>query len=181
MLAGLSEGEALVKRKRIARCLTQHDVPFKWLRMRISAERSAGNDVLPRCNNAVDAARVIYKAYPAILDTYAEHIVVLCLDTNLYPVAVYPAHVGARASSMVDPRTVLLPAIMATPTTRFIMAHNHPSGLTNASTEDIEVFKRIKIAAEYVGFRCDDFLIITDREVRSMALDETSVWRSLDA
>lgn len=169
MLAGLSEGEAKVRRKRIATCITDKSTPFKWLRMRISAERAANTTDVPQCNSADRAARFIVGAYPAVLDAYAEHIVVLCLDAMLYPVAVYPAHVGARASSLADPRTILVPAILATPTTRFIVAHNHPSGNTSFSTEDRELFQRLKQAAEVLGFRCDDLLIITETHVASLA------------
>lgn len=168
MLAGLSEGEATVRRKRIAACITEKDAPFKWLRMRISAERAAGSVPKQKCTDSVVAARIIVGTYPEILDAYAEHVVVLCLDSNMFPVAVYPTHVGGRAFSMVDPKTVILPAILATPTTRFIVAHNHPSGNPNFSPEDRDLFNRLKDAAEVVGFRCDDFLTITDTHVASM-------------
>lgn len=169
MLAGLSEGQATVRRKRIAACVTPQTAPFKWLRMRISAERDGTTAAVEQCNDSMKAARFIVGAYPQIRDAYAEHIVVLCLDTMLYPVAVYPAHVGGRGQSLVDPRNVLIPAIMATPTTRFILAHNHPSGQTNFSGEDRDLFYRMKQAAELVGFRCDDLLIITERRVASLA------------
>lgn len=169
MLAGLSEGEAVVKRKRIATCITEKDAPYKWLRIRISAQRAPGSVPAAKCDDAAQAARVIIRAYPEILDTYAEHVVVLCCDTNLVPVAVYPAHVGGRTQSLADPRTILLPAIMATPTTRFILAHNHPSGSLAFSQDDRDLFTRMRQAAEVVGMRCDDLLIITDTHVASLA------------
>lgn len=177
-LAGLSEGEAKVRQRRISVCITERDAPFKWLRMKISAERSGGMLPRARCETAVDAARFIVGAYPQIIDSYAERVAVLCLDTRLYPVAVYQAHVGGRAQSMVDMRNILLPAVMAATTTRFVVAHNHPTGDPSPSSDDRDVFDRIKRAAEAVGFRCDDFIVITDDKVSSLVSGDTQSWRN---
>ncbi len=53
-----------------------------------------------------------------------------------------------------------------------ILAHNHPSGLANASAQDIEVTKRINLALELIDAQLLDHLVIGDNEVYSI-LSET--------
>lgn len=181
VLAGLSEGEAKVKRRRIERCVTPDEPsPFKWLRMRIHAQRDAATAPVHPAANPVQATRVIVGAAPEMLNATAERVAVLCLDTRGIPVAVYVAHIGARSESMVDMRSIFMAAFMAPPTTRIIVAHNHPSGNTGMSPEDKAVFERLSEAGPVVGLRVDDFLAITPTHVSSMAARDTYEWRPRD-
>ena len=49
-----------------------------------------------------------------------------------------------------------------------ILAHNHPSGLSDASHQDLEVTERIRQALELVDVRLLDHLVIGDNEVYSI-------------
>ncbi len=49
-----------------------------------------------------------------------------------------------------------------------ILAHNHPSGLTNPSQHDLTVTKRLKQAFNLIDVRLIDHLIIGDNEVYSI-------------
>ena len=48
---------------------------------------------------------------------------------------------------------------------KIILAHNHPSGNSMPSTEDIEATKRIKACCELMGIQLLDHIIIGDRRV----------------
>lgn len=50
-----------------------------------------------------------------------------------------------------------------------ILAHNHPSGLSDASTHDLEVTERLKQALDLIDIRLLDHLIVGDNEVYSIA------------
>ena len=49
-----------------------------------------------------------------------------------------------------------------------ILAHNHPSGLSDASHHDIDVTERIRQAVELVDARLLDHLVIGDNEIYSI-------------
>ncbi|KTD17416.1 RadC family protein [Legionella jordanis] len=50
-----------------------------------------------------------------------------------------------------------------------ILAHNHPSGLSDASPQDVEVTKRMREALELIDAKLLDHLVIGDNEVYSIA------------
>jgi len=52
--------------------------------------------------------------------------------------------------------------------TAVIVAHNHPSGILNPSTDDIRVTQRLTQAGELLGIRVLDHLIFSDESYRSM-------------
>ena len=49
-----------------------------------------------------------------------------------------------------------------------IFAHNHPSGDSGASEDDIELTKRLAEAGEIVGIDVLDHVIITDEDYLSL-------------
>ena len=49
-----------------------------------------------------------------------------------------------------------------------ILAHNHPSGLSDASQQDLDVTERIRQALELIDVRLLDHLVIGDNEVYSI-------------
>ena len=62
--------------------------------------------------------------------------------------------------SPVHPREVFKGALLAN-AAAIIVAHNHPSGNTTASSEDIAVLKRLHDAGTMIGVPMLDFLVIT--------------------
>ena len=52
----------------------------------------------------------------------------------------------------------------------FGLAHNHPSGSLDPSPADLEVTARLREAAETVGLRFLDHVIVTDTAWRRIAL-----------
>jgi DNA repair protein RadC len=54
-----------------------------------------------------------------------------------------------------------------------ILAHNHPSGISDASHQDRAVTERIKEALELVDARLLDHIIIGDNEIYSIFAEET--------
>jgi len=96
-----------------------------------------------------------------------EHFLVVSLDTKNQPVSVNVCHIGSLNASLVHPREVLKVAILSN--AAFVMVgHDHPSGNTEPSREDIEVTKRLKEACELMGIHLLDHLIIDDETNRSL-------------
>jgi len=70
---------------------------------------------------------------------------------------------GTATSAPVQPREVYQPAILVGATS-VILGHNHRSGLVEPSTEDHRVTQCLKSAAEVLGLRLLDHLVISDQE-----------------
>ena len=76
--------------------------------------------------------------------------------------------VGNDRLTVVDPRQVLRPAV-AIGAAGVLMVHNHPSGDTEPSTEDIECTLRVNAAADVLGVALHDHIVLGDGGYRSMA------------
>lgn len=59
----------------------------------------------------------------------------------------------------VAPRTLLRGAIIANAHS-FIIAHNHPSGSTRPSREDVAMFKAVSVLASAMGIECLDSIVV---------------------
>ena len=66
---------------------------------------------------------------------------------------------GSLTSSIVHPREVLKPAILASAAS-IIIVHNHPSGDPEPSTDDMEITSRISKASSIMGINLLDHIIL---------------------
>ncbi len=88
-----------------------------------------------------------------------EIFLALLLDTRSRLIRVAEISVGSLDTSIVHPREVFKEAISASAAS-VIFAHNHPSGDTEASEDDIQLTKRLAAAGEIVGIDVLDHIII---------------------
>lgn len=88
-----------------------------------------------------------------------EHFVILMLNVKNIPIGINTVSIGSLNSSIVHPREVFKPAILAS-AAAIILGHNHPSGDTVPSKEDIGTTKRLKEAGELLGIQVLDHVII---------------------
>ncbi len=88
-----------------------------------------------------------------------EHFVCVLLDTKNRVVSAPTVSVGTLSASLVHPREVFKPAVKAGAAS-IVLAHNHPSGHTEPSTEDRRVTKRLVEAADIFGIQILDHVII---------------------
>ena len=101
----------------------------------------------------------ILKAYLAGKDR--EHFVVLMLDTRHNVLGINTVSVGTLSASLVHPREVFKPAILAN-AAAVVVSHNHPSGETAPSPEDREATRRLARAGELMGIPLLDHVIVAD-------------------
>jgi len=92
-------------------------------------------------------------------DSDREMLIVCCLDTKNQPTCINVVSIGTLNSSLVHPREVFKPAILGN-SSSIIVAHNHPSGDTSPSNEDIRITERLKEAGKIIGIELIDHLII---------------------
>lgn len=108
----------------------------------------------------------IYNQVPE-QDKTKEHFWILGLNTKNQINYIELVSLGTMSSSLVHPREVFKIAIMKD-TASIIACHNHPSGDTRPSKEDITITKRLQEAGKIIGINLLDHLIISDGKYYSL-------------
>lgn len=100
-------------------------------------------------------------------DKKKEYFLAIMLDTRNQLIRTAEISVGSLDSSIVHPREVFKEAISASAAS-VIFVHNHPSGDTEASEDDIALTKRLAQAGEIVGIDVLDHIIIGGKSYTSL-------------
>ncbi len=88
-----------------------------------------------------------------------EKLIVCCLNSKNEPTSISIVSIGSLNSSIVHPREVFKTAVISNAAS-IIVAHNHPSGDTTPSKEDIDITERLKKSGQIIGIQLLDHLII---------------------
>ena len=100
-----------------------------------------------------------------------ECFVALLLDGKNRITGLHLVSQGSLNQSIVHPRETFKAAILANAAAVFL-AHNHPSGDTTPSSEDIAITRRLKEAGELLGVRILDHVIVDTDSGRSSSFVE---------
>lgn len=95
-------------------------------------------------------------------DLDREQFIIACLNTKNEPTNISVVAVGTLNKAIVHPREVFKTAILSNAAS-IIAFHNHPSGETTPSQQDIQLTNRLYEAGELLGIKLLDHLIIGDR------------------
>ena len=96
-----------------------------------------------------------------------EQFIIACLNTKNEPINITVVSVGSLNKAIVHPREVFKTAILSNAAS--VMAfHNHPSGDTTPSDQDIQLTHRLVEAGELLGIKLLDHLIIGDGSFTSL-------------
>ncbi|WP_241964592.1 JAB domain-containing protein [Paraliobacillus zengyii] len=118
-----------------------------------------------RCIRSPQDAYELAKSF--LEDKDREHFIVMSLDTKNQPVSINVCHIGSLNASLVSPREVMKAAILSSAASIMVL-HNHPSGLTDPSNEDIKVTKRLVEAGNLIGIELLDHIIVGDNTFNSL-------------
>lgn len=94
-----------------------------------------------------------------ILDDDREVFLVLMLNTRHDVVAVHRCHTGTLNASLVAAREVFKAAILNN-AAGIVVAHNHPSGHAQPSTEDIQLTTALMEVGHFLGIPLLDHVIV---------------------
>ncbi len=95
-----------------------------------------------------------------------EHFLILSLDSRNNLIRENIVSIGTINANLVHPREVFKEAIDARAAS-VIVAHNHPSGDTEPSEDDLTITKRLTEAGKIMGIDVLDHIIITKNKVFS--------------
>lgn len=96
-----------------------------------------------------------------------EHFLVLCLNARNQLIRIDEVSSGSLSATVVHPREVFESAVDAHAAS-VIFVHNHPSGDTAASDDDIKLTRRLVEAGRIMGIEVLDHVIVSDRSGTSM-------------
>jgi DNA repair protein RadC len=100
-------------------------------------------------------------------DADREQFVVVLLDTRHRAIGINLVSVGHLNASVVHPREVFKPAILANAAV-IVLGHNHPSGDPDPSAEDLALTARLKQAGELMGIAVLDHVVLGHGRYRSL-------------
>ncbi len=130
--------------------------PTNYQRLTVQLVREGPQSTYPAGNSPA-------KIYAALKDDYAslgrEHFLVIPLDVQNRILGVHVVSVGTLTSSLAHPREFFQVALLAN-AAAVIAVHNHPSGDTTPSRDDISVTKRLIDAGQLLGIPLRDHIII---------------------
>ncbi len=107
--------------------------------------------------NSLDAYRIADKY---LRHEKKEHLMLFCLDSRSRLVAEpQTISIGTLDASLIHPREIFIAAIKNY-ASRVILVHNHPSGSSQPSDQDLEVTKQVYQAGKVVGIQLVDHLVI---------------------
>jgi DNA repair protein RadC len=98
------------------------------------------------------------------LDRRAEEVFAIAtVDIKNKVTGVFEVSTGTLTSSLVTPREVFKRAILQN-AAGIVLAHNHPSGVSDASSDDISVTKKLQKAGKIMGINVVDHIIIGSKD-----------------
>lgn len=88
-----------------------------------------------------------------------EHFKAAFLNTKNQIIKVVTVSIGSLNASIVHPREILKPAIVASAAS-IVLIHNHPTGDPSPSREDVEFTRRFARCGELIGIELLDHIVI---------------------
>ena len=132
--------------------------------LRLVRERS-----IPYASQRLESSEEVYKLFRELAeDLDREAMWVMCLDTKNKATCLAQVSLGTLNSAPACPRELLKLAIL-TSAQGIILIHNHPSGDPEPSGEDRAATAQIKTAAQIVGVKLLDHVIVGDGKYYSFA------------
>jgi DNA repair protein RadC len=117
-------------------------------------------DKKKRIEKADDVIGYVAEYYgPYLRDAKKEFFHVILLDIKNKPLHNIEISKGSLNAAIVDPREIIKEATLRSATS-IVLVHNHPSGETEPSSEDIDITNRITQACDLVGVKVLDHIII---------------------
>ncbi|MCX6164669.1 MAG: DNA repair protein RadC [Ignavibacteriae bacterium] len=111
--------------------------------------------------NAITKPEEIVKYIKTEIEDYSkEHFFVVSFDVRNRVIGIDKTSKGTLSASLVHPRETFESAIRRH-AAQIIVAHNHPSGDTEPSEDDIRITKRLYEAGKIMGIELLDHIIIT--------------------
>lgn len=132
---------------------------FSKIKLQMLKEQDFNYDS-KKISSAIDIVEYINK-YEQLEKATEEHTILICLNCKNQIIAYTEVAKGGINYCNLDFKTIFK-SILLCNANRFILVHNHPSGVAEASRGDINVTKRIKEMSDLMEIEFLDHVIIAD-------------------
>lgn len=122
---------------------------------------------LKKQTSLIFSPKDVWEKMSDLRNSKKEHFVVFYLDVRNQVIKREIISIGTLNTSLVHPREVFEPAVRNN-AAQILISHNHPSGDSSASTEDIVITKRLYQAGELMGIELVDHVIVSEKDFYSM-------------
>lgn len=140
----------------------EYEYKNEWLKCPSYKIKLIKEDSIPYKKETANTPKLVYEIAKQYLEgTDRENFIIFMMDRKNNIIGINTVSIGSVSSSVVHPREVFKPAIIAG-ASGIILVHNHPSGDTAPSKEDIDVTQRLINAGEIIGIQIVDHVIIGD-------------------
>ena len=131
--------------------------------------------IIENKNTRISSSKDVYEELIPYKDKQQEYFLTLYLDGANRLINTEIISIGTLNQSLVHPREVFAYAIEKR-CASIIIAHNHPSGILEASLSDINITKRLQEAGKILGIDILDHIIFTKEGFYSFE-EEGILWK----
>ena len=137
-------------------------VNIQKFNLRVVKESGGRYDLDKKVTNPFQARDLFVEVLE--LDRRAEEVFAIAtLDVKNSVTGLFEVSVGTLSASLVNPREVFKRALLQN-AAGIVLAHNHPSGLPDASSDDIQTTKKLQKAGKILGISVLDHIIIGSKD-----------------
>ncbi|MDP3800233.1 MAG: DNA repair protein RadC [bacterium] len=106
-----------------------------------------------------DPRKVYYLIKNKLKDYQREHFYIIALNSRNH--SIVEVSIGSLNASIIHPREVFAEAIK-NKAASVILAHNHPSGSLEPSSEDLQITKQLQKSGKILGIQVLDHVIVSN-------------------
>ena len=128
---------------------------FNFYNLKLVKEKTIEYNKVEDSEDAVEVCRKF------LGDKSEEYFIAIGLNTIGQVICGFVISVGELSRTLVHPREIFK-KLFAANAYAFIIAHNHPSGCVDFSSEDIECTRRLQECSDILGLKLLDSLVVSD-------------------
>ena len=125
----------------------------------LEKEVSVNVPEVDRKMNSPEKVLALAKYFLRLHEQAEEYLYMVCMNTKLEMTSVFELSHGSVNSSIASVREMFQKALLANAVS-IILMHNHPSGDSSPSREDVDITKRAVEAGQLVGVQVLDHIIV---------------------
>ena len=132
----------------------------------ILVKESATNYNMDNCDNPQPVVSMINDVF-RLNKQAEEYVYLVALNTKNKVLGVFEVSHGSVNFSVMNPREIFIRALLVGAST-IVLCHNHPSGETIPSEDDLKATRRIADCGELMNIPLLDHIIIADNDYKSL-------------
>lgn len=146
--------------------------------IKVSYIRGKSNPVT-KLNTSIEAYKMLKTLFNKETIDYREEFFMLLLNRSLRVIGWFKVSEGGTHGTVVDPKIIVGVAIQCN-ASAILLAHNHPSGRTEPSEEDIRLCRLVNSALRFMEMNLVDSLIVNSGEEYYSMRDNGNIQRDED-